>query len=385
MGASGLVTARWLGALGGWLGAASPKTKPPSPADTWAAQAMERAVDWLMLAQAGSRDGGVPAFYNWLRNRWAPSYPETTGYLIPTLLAYGNQAGHQDVVRAALVMADYLLSVQSPEGAIPGWGGRLPVFIFDTAQVLQGWLAAWQQTAKAEYLAAARRAAGWLVAQQDPGGFWTHHQFGGHVKTWDVRVGWPLIQAGRATGETSYLDAGRRCLDWALTQQQADGWFEHCALEPGEPPVLHTIAYAIEGLLEGGLLLQENRHVEAARRAADALLARQRPDGSLSAYWSPGWQPASRSTCLTGDAQMALCWLRLHQITGRPDYRDAARRILQFVSGTQRADDAWPPVRGAIAGSHPLWGRYLRWCYPNWAAKFLVDALLLERQVARGV
>jgi len=36
-------------------------------------------------------------------------------------------------------------------------------------------------------------------------------------------------------------------------------------------------------------------------------------------------------------------------------------------------------VRGAIAGSYPLWGRYLRWRYPNWAAKFFLDALLLSR------
>jgi hypothetical protein len=378
-----LVTSRSLKSLFDWLSVLRQRSEPLDPADAWAEQAMDRAVEWLLRAQARSGDGGVPAFYDWPRNRWAPSYPETTGYLIPTLLTYGKWAARPDVCRAALVMADYLLSVQTPEGAIPGWGAGSPVFIFDTAQVLQGWLAAWQQVRKADYVAAVRRAADWLVDQQDPGGFWTRYQFGSHVKTWDVRVGWPLIQAGRAVGETDYLEAGRRCLDWTLTQQQTDGWFEQCSLEPGEPPVLHTIAYAIEGLLEGGLLLGETRHVEAAQRAADALLARQRPDGGLSAYWLPGWRPASGSSCLTGDAQMALCWLRLHQITGKPNYRDAARCILRFVAGAQHPGDSWPPVRGAIAGSQPLWGRYLRWRYPNWAGKFFLDALLLERQMAR--
>lgn len=365
-----------------WLSAVGAESVVPSRSGSWVNAAIAGAVEWLMLAQAHSVDGGIPAFYDWLRNRWAPSYPETTGYLIPTLLAYATKSDRPDIVQAALTMADYLLTVQSPEGAIPGWGLGSPLFVFDTAQALQGWLTAWRHSAEPDYLTAARRSADWLVAQQTPAGYWTNYQFGGHEKTWDVRVGWPLIQLGLAISSTTYLDAGRRCLDWALTQQQPDGWFEKCVLEPGEPPVLHTIAYAIEGLLEGGQLLSETRHVEAAQCAADALLAHQRMDGSLSGYWSQGWRPVSRSSCLTGNAQMGLCWLRLYQITERSEYRAAAHRILRFVASTQRRSDAWPAVRGAIAGSHPLWGRYLRWRYPNWAAKFFVDALSLELEVA---
>jgi hypothetical protein len=33
-----------------------------------------------------------------------------------------------------------------------------------------------------------------------------------------------------------------------------------------------------------------------------------------------------------------------------------------------------------VAGSFPIWGRYAPLSYPNWAAKFFVDALLLERK-----
>lgn len=365
-----------------WLSVITRKPGTVVPPNSWAEQAMTGVLAWLMRAHGGSRDRGVPAFYDWLRNAWAPSYPETTGYLIPTLLAYSAWAGRADVQQSALAMADYLLTAQTPEGAILGWGAHAPVYVFDTAQVLQGWLAAWQQTANPEFLAAGQRAAAWLIAQQEPGGFWLRYQFDGHVKTWDVRSGWPLIQWGLAVQHAASQESGRRCLEWALTQQNSNGWFENCALETGQPPVLHTIAYAIEGLLEGGLLLGDQRMVDAAQRAADALLPHQRADGGLSAYWRPGWQPASRSSCLTGDAQMALCWLRLHQITGQSHYREAAQRTLRFVASTQATSQSWAPVRGAIAGSYPLWGRYLRWRYPNWAAKFFLDALLLERRLA---
>jgi hypothetical protein len=35
-------------------------------------------------------------------------------------------------------------------------------------------------------------------------------------------------------------------------------------------------------------------------------------------------------------------------------------------------------VRGGIAGSLPIWGDYSRFEYPNWAAKFFADALLMD-------
>ncbi len=346
------------------------------------AQRLYAAVGWLLAAQRRSADGGVPAYYDLLRDTWAPSYPETTGYVVPTLLAYAAAYTHEPARRAALEMAEYLLTVQTPAGAIPGWGAGSPVFVFDTGQVIQGWLAAWKATGDSRFLAALARAADWLVIHQEPAGFWQRYQYQDHIKTWDVRVAWALVQAGQAVGEPRYTAAGRRCLAWALQQQGDDGWFDHCALDPGHPPVTHTIAYAIEGLLEGGALLGEEGFVSAARRAADALLGRQRRDGSLSAYWAPGWRPCSRSACLTGDAQMAVCWFRLFQLTGEQRYLSAGRRILASVAATQQVDTPWLPIRGAIAGSHPVWGPYLRWRYPNWAVKFFLDALLLERQLA---
>jgi hypothetical protein len=272
--------------------------------------------------------------------------------------------------------------VRTPEGGIPSWSADSPPYVFDTGQVLFGWLAALRETGETRYGEALERSSDWLVAQQDPSGYWEQHQYGGHIKVWDARVAWPLLLVGCALNRPDYMDAGRRCLDWALTHQEENGWFEKCTLEPGRPPVTHTVAYAIEALLESGYLLGEERYVDAGRCAADALLARQRPDGGLSAQWAPGWQPLSRASCLTGEAQMALCWLRLYQQTASERYLLAGERALASVVSTQSLNGRWPAIRGAVGGSWPMWGPYLRWRYPNWAAKFLLDALLLYQAVA---
>lgn len=343
---------------------------------------MELAVSWLLLAYSKSTDGGLPAFYDLLYDRWAPSYPETTGYVIPTLLRYAELHSDAALRGVGLSLADYLLGVQAAEGGIPGWSAREPLFIFDTGQVLFGWLAAWQATGAGVYRDALVSAADWLAAQQNPDGYWDTYQYGGHFKVWDVRVAWPLVAVGQQLARPAYVAAGRRCLDWALTQQQPDGWFQHISLDPGEPAVTHTLAYTVEALLAAGFLLEDERYVTAAAGAADPLLRCQRPDGSLSAYWDPGWEPISRTTCLTGSAQMALCWLQLYEHTGALHYRAGAQKALDFASNTQRQDDRWLPVKGAIAGSWPIWGHYLRWRYPNWAVKFFLDASMLEQRLA---
>jgi hypothetical protein len=83
-------------------------------------------------------------------------------------------------------------------------------------------------------------------------------------------------------------------------------------------------------------------------------------------------------SCLTGDAQISICWWRLYEITGEERYREAGRAINRFLMRTQRRADPNPAVAGAIKGSHPLWGGYGPFEYLNWAAKFFADALLLE-------
>ena len=40
---------------------------------------------------------------------------------------------------------------------------------------------------------------------------------------------------------------------------------------------------------------------------------------------------------------------------------------------------------GALAGSFPIWGRYAPLQYPNWATKFLADAIMIREDVLRSL
>jgi hypothetical protein len=81
---------------------------------------------------------------------------------------------------------------------------------------------------------------------------------------------------------------------------------------------------------------------------------------------------------------MACVWLRLHGAEpGETQFLAAARRAIAFVAGTQAGAGAGPALRGAVQGAQAVWGEYLRFKCPNWAAKFLVDALLARGHEVR--
>jgi uncharacterized protein YyaL (SSP411 family) len=285
-----------------------------------------------------------------------------------------------DLRQMAFSLADYLLRSTTREGGVAHWSnsGSDPI-VFDTGQVMFGWLAAYHASHDERYLQAAARAGDWLVSIQHPSGSWKACQHLGVEKVIDTRVAWALFELHRYTRQ-----AAVRNLEWARSQQEENGWFRHCAFIEGQDPFTHTLAYTGEGFFEAGKLLAERRYIETARRMAEALRARQRVDGRLASTYSSAWGETSRSSCLTGNCQMARLWLRFYEADGNPAYYAAAKKAILFVARTQNLETSNPKLRGAIAGSHPVYGRYERFQYPNWAVKFFMDALLTLDHMENG-
>ncbi|HUP10171.1 MAG TPA: prenyltransferase/squalene oxidase repeat-containing protein [Caldimonas sp.] len=344
---------------------------------------LEGCIAWLCHAQDvrnGKSDaGGVSAGWNF-EDGWLPSYPETSGYIVETFLAAADVLGRPDLVQRAHRIIDWELSLQASDGAFPGHFGEpgsRPV-IFNTGQIMHGLVAGHRRLARADCLEAAVRAGHWLARQQDDDGCWRRFQFNGIAHTYDTRATWALLATALVAGDAVLKRCAIRQLEWALSRERSDGWFDDNAFVTGKAPFTHTIAYAMRGFLESGLLLGEERFVAAAIRTGAAMASAQRADGWLAGTYAAGWVPAARYACLTGVAQMALNWLRLAQSGAREEFRAPARRSLGYLKRQQRLDDPEPIVRGAIAGSAPTWGRYSMFEFPNWAPKFFADALIID-------
>ena len=348
---------------------------------------LDATYKWLCVAQDSTPDGGIAGWYHLRHNRWASSYPETTGYIIPTMFDYAAQFSSDEARRRAVRMADWEISVQLPTGAVQSGTMDTPPApaVFNTGQVIQGWTRAYRETGDRVYFVAAQRAADWLVSVQDQDGAWRTHLSAmttSSVCTYNARAAWGLVQLGQLVGEKRWIEAGRRNLDWSVPQQQPNEWFSHSGFADGEIPLLHTIAYVMEGLLEAGLLLDQARYVSAAQATAAQLQRIFGERGELYGRYDKDWNASVRWRCLPGEAQTALVWLRLYEVTGERVYLNSARQLNRDLMQTQDLKSV-PGVRGGVKGSHPIRGGYFPYSYLNWAAKFLLDALMLQARIEK--
>jgi hypothetical protein len=366
-----------------------------SNSDSWSTnEHLKAAAQWICRAQDVSGDGGVARSYSLTYNAyfgrrgWNPSYPETTGYILPTMFDYAKFSGNGEMHGRAVRMADWECEVQMENGAVQGGTIDQPPTpaVFNTGQVIFGWVRAFLETGKGKYLSSARRAGEYLIREQDADGAWRKSLSNYASKkmetyTYNTRTSWSLMYLHAVTKEEKYKEGATRNIEFSLRQQLENGWFrDNCLWDP-DRPVLHTIAYCIRGILETGICTGNWRYIEAARIAAEALLARQRTDGSLSGRFDSEWAPAASWSCLTGDAQTSIIWGRLYQETREPKFLEGMKRINRYLRKAQFTRTGNPGLFGGIAGSAPIHGKYGRFEVLSWAVKFFMDALMLEMAI----
>ncbi|MEO9190304.1 MAG: prenyltransferase/squalene oxidase repeat-containing protein [Acetobacteraceae bacterium] len=354
-------------------------------ADMGPAAAVAAAVDWICRAQDRSRtqDGGVARDFS-LIDGWAASYPETTGYIIPTLIAVARRDGRPDLMERVRRMLDWLVSIQLPGGGFQG--GRVdqtPVVpvTFNTGQILLGLAASVEAFGEAAYGGAMHAAARFLRDSQDEDGAWRKHPTPFAKpgdKAYETHVAWGLFEAARLAPEEGYGEAGLRQVRWALTRQRPNGWFADNCLENPAAPLTHTIGYVLRGVIEAHRYQPNPDLLAAALRTADALVHVLDPAGRLAGRLDENWRSAAAYVCLTGTVQIAACWILLADIAGRPDFIEPARRANAFVRRAVKRDGA-PDIAGGVKGSFPVSCEYGRFQYLNWAAKFFIDANLMEQ------
>lgn len=372
---------------------------------------LQACMHWLRRAQQVTGNGGVAATYNLQQQEWGVAYPETTGYIIPTFLAYAHLTGKEEYRASAVEMGNWEIEIQWPDGGV---GEPLGVYghrprVFNTSQVILGWLALYRETQEPRYLTAAELAGHWIVAQQDSDGKWTKSTFNG-PKSYKIRVAWSLLELFACTQYPGYRQAAQRAIQWVLSQAHPNGWFASQNLAVAEPWT-HLIGYTLQGLLEICLLdeVQFDRAtaLHSLQQAAHHLCHRYhalKQSSSTPFLGLPGtlnsqWSSQDSWSCVTGNAQIAfflhklathytrLLTVNQAHISSIEELNSQARLLewLQVANGlhtdlkkihwvTQFSADE--NLYGGLPGSHPIEGPYLTNAIPNWGVKFFADTCL---------
>lgn len=355
---------------------------------------LEAAVSWILRAQDATPDGGVSLGFFPLQSErgWKPSYPETTGYIITSLLKYATDFDRPEIRNAALKMADWEVDVQMASGAVQGGpvcaSEKQTAAAFNTGMVLDGWCSAYEQNNDDKYLRAIEVAAIFLMNDLDDEGYFkTNGNFvsQGEIKTYSCLCAWAMYRAGLLLKDENIKNAAILSVEAAVRQQNDKGWFSHNCLTNSKIPLTHTIGYVIQGIFEVGVLSNRKEFVDSAFKALSAVVAKQEKNGWLSSRFDHNWTPVRDYVCLTGSVQLAITCYRMAEVYGNYELVTNANALTNFVKATQLMDYKHEAMVGAIAGSYPIDGDYMENGYPNWATKYYIDALMLQKKFGNNI
>ena len=372
--------------------------------------AMELLIRWLLDAQRA--DGGIAAYYSLLTG-YSESYPEVTGYVIPTLFDYSQldfahsdsaqPTQHESATVAAERAIQWLLSLQMPTGAFPGGlhgsSSEVQPSVFNTGQILIGLVRAWRETDRSDVRDAAIAAGGWLVKMQQSDGSWSGPgAYQGTAHTYYSMVSWALAALadqsadhrdddrddGRNNDRNNdrYGLAAERNCDWVLSYVRPSGWIDGINLQ-GHPSYLHFIAYILQGVLECAILRGRSDAIQTIANSAWVMLRKFETNKYLPGAFGEDFKNGRKFTCLTGNAQMSCVWLRLFEMTNDLRYLNAALKMNELLKHLVPRNGPRGIV-GGVSGSYPVWGAYQPLRYISWGCKFFADALMLEQRLTRS-
>ena len=272
-------------------------------------------------------------------------YPEVTGYYIPTLI----RIGRKDL---AVDYAKWLISIQKDDGSYYDTENISP-YVFDTAQILKGLLAARRIfDDKSALDNAIIKACDWLIGQmQDDGRIITPDESTvSNTKMCSEAIHLyclsPLIEAANVLNATEYEKAALKSKEYYLTHYEKD--IKQWRI------LTHFYAYIMEALMDLG-------EVELARESMANVVARQNDNGMISAYHDVNW------VCSTGLFQLAL-------VLFRQGDAEHGNKAFEAAINLQNPSGGW---YGSYALNPDLdeYNDYFPLSEISWAVKYFFDAL----------
>jgi len=342
------------------------------------------ALEWMLRAIEITQGRGVAAHYT-LGIGWGSGYPETTGYIIPTLLSLAQKFNRQDLGKAALHQADWLLTQQLSSGGFPGGETRLKLeeTIFNTGQIVRGLTEAWRHSRRhshdQKYLESAILGAKWMCSVQDKDGAW--RRFTSPLTTtqehsYDVLSAWGLWFVGKNCGKQEFCNSAIRQYEWTLKQQNPLGFFEKANFEKGVPPLTHSLAYVVEGVFEIAKDIKDQKGILALQNFFDQLTRRYPKAQALPGRIGADFSPEISWSCVTGNIQLGWMACRLGRLISDHTLEIWGKGLIEFAASHQRLETSNMNIRGGVFGSTPIYGGYFPFSVLNWGTKYLLDALM---------
>lgn len=369
-------------------------------------QHLQWAIDWWQNSHIALEGKGFPTKFNVLHSfGLGPSYPETTGYTLNTLLTLlrNRPFDFDEAVVTSMLRNSFnwLAEIQFDNGAWTGGHAALHNYgrpsIFNTGQILLGMvdclesfqsrtvpMEAFEDIDLEQLANSCRKAAHFLRDEMEhSGAFATTHDFIGKPLTYYCRSMYGALRVGIVLKDDELLKAIRPHYNWVLSQQENNGWINDWGFEP-DWAVMHRISYTLRGMVEAAICYQDDRYFNLVKTGVDFLLQIDkkgfRYPGLIPSYVSREGK-FRNEICLTGLSQLAIVLAKLPDEHRKEGYNDLFTQIVDQTKCFQTRGFKNPLMNGALPGSYPLNGKYKSYDLLEWATKFFADSILLQMGV----
>jgi len=353
---------------------------------------LQSVLKWLKKSYYITGKKGFSIGFD-IRKGWLAPYSETTGYIIPTLYRYSIFNNDKETSEIATNAARWLVSIQNEDGSINDFVGkakehkaRSPV-VFNTGQDLFGLLAAYRYTDETVFLDSAEKAVSWIISKQDESGLWSDKSSMGskNIATYYTHVTWPMFLVGLELNDSYIIKKSENGLNCVISNVNENFSVNYWGFNETSSAYTHTIAYTIEGMFMQGASANENglKVTNLAKNIADKVLELIEDIGNIAGSYDENWDGDYSYYCIPGNCQFAILYLYLFSSSKDKKYLKIADLLLKPVFRAQKISSLFlESIKGGVPGSWPpVLGKYMRWLYPNWAAKYLADAIMFRMSV----
>lgn len=348
---------------------------------------MHHAFDWLRKASdCWGGSNGFAARYKMIADSWQGPYPETTGYIIPTLREYSSYTNSQEPLLMAEAAAKWLSSRQLSDGSIRcnvevptnNFDSEHEIVLFDLGAILQGFCSISEMDSK--YFFNSEMLANFIVRNQNDCGLWDKYLYFDHFGTHNSLVAYALILSGIQLNNEKITKSGEKCLRNLLCRFRDNGFIDFCSFnnKSHESAFLHPYVYSIEGFLKTALLTKNDEWLIPIRTPLEKLKNDMLDTQCFNvSHYNENMGRNSSYIATTSIAQLSDCWLKYAKITGDVEYHEVAGICLDklcdlmFLNGSHA-------IRGGIPSSYPVGGGYGPHTINNWTIKYFIDACIEE-------
>ena len=362
-----------------------------------------RLKNWLLdsglvVTDDNQNSGGVHSFYDEKKKEYGFLYPEITGYFLSTLRFLYDLEPNNDLISRAKKSADWLVKIDDTQGGIiQGISDEKIkeklVYSFDVGICIKGMLDYFEISSEEKYLDFAKKQADWLINEainddgtikplknlltdkfEEDNSVWYKQSGCLHIKT-----SIPFFQLYSITKEPKYLEkANLICKNFSRYANKDGSVSIH---ENSKIIHLHTLCYALEGLIHGYAVTSDKEFLIECMKSAKWCTQKIVEDGSINLWFNSKYQQAKTSYHV---AQLIRILLLIDSINNNAENSTSIEKLYRFLITLQCNSDDKKSNGGFYEELfHSMFSWKKRQRINSWGSMFAIQAIYWKNNMEK--